>query len=93
MNPLVAWLLIGGASALILLLIWALLRVAALADAVCPAKLPAQVRSHRGRDGVLRSYMVVRAEWDASQRAAHLLHVLSILRMAVRAEADEWHPG
>lgn len=33
MSPLVAWLLIGGVAALILLLIWALLRVAAWADA------------------------------------------------------------
>jgi hypothetical protein len=33
MSPLAAWLLIGGASASILLLVWSLLRAAAWADA------------------------------------------------------------
>jgi hypothetical protein len=38
MNPLTAWLLIAGAGALILLLIWALLRVAAWADGDAEAR-------------------------------------------------------
>jgi hypothetical protein len=58
------WTLVVLVSGLVLAIVGAALRVAALADAVCPPEPPVRVRSHRGRDGVLRVYWLIRAEPD-----------------------------
>lgn len=59
------WVLIVGGGLLVLVLVGAAVHLAALAVAVGPPEPAVRMRCHRGRDGVVRRYTVVRrGGWD-----------------------------